>query len=378
MVTQLTTARVKTMGVPFVDLWRQHEPLLSDLNRVISDNIRRSAFTLSDALVAFEADFAAYCGTKYAVGVSSGTDALHLALRACRIGPGDEVITVPNTFIATAEAISMCGATPIFVDVEETTFNMDATKLEAAINSATKAIIPVHLFGQSVNMDAVNNIASRYGLSVIEDACQAHGAMYGNKRAGSLSLAGCFSFYPGKNLGAMGDGGMVVTNDAELAENIKTLRHHGQSDKNIHSVAGYCNRLDGLQAAILGVKLNYLNEWNNQRIDAASTYKNVLNLADIVIPNSPNSGNHVYHLYVVRSKKRDELRVRLSASGIQTGIHYPVPIHNQPAYEHLGYGVGSFPVAEKLAGEIISLPMFPGITMEEIETVGSEICQFTD
>lgn len=367
---------VKKQGVPFVDLWRLHEPLLGNLNRVIADTIHHSAFTLSDALAAFEIDFAAYCGTKYAVGVSSGTDALHLALRARHIGPGDEVITVPNTFIATAEAISICGARPVFVDVDETTFNMDVAKLEASITSATKAIIPVHLFGQSADMDAINEIAARHGLLVIEDACQAHGAMYKGQKAGSLSTAGCFSFYPGKNLGAMGDGGMVVTNNKDMAEAIKTLRHHGQSDKNVHSVIGYCNRLDGLQAAILGVKLPHLDEWNDLRIAAAARYDKELEHVDVVAPCSSGHGHHVYHLYVVRSNERDKLREHLAEKGIQTGIHYPIPIHLQPACSHLGYKPGDFPVTEKLEDQILSLPMFPGITDGELETVGSEINRF--
>lgn len=371
--TQVNIWEATAKGVPFVDLSRSLAPIRNELDSAISKVIDESSFTLSEEVTLFEQEFAAYCGTKFGIGVSSGTDALHLALRAMGVGPGDEVITVPNTFIATAEAISMCGAKPVFVDIDDYTYNMDADQLRKVITANTKAVIPVHLYGQPTDMDEINAICREYGIKVIEDACQAHGAEYKGKKAGSLADAACFSFYPSKNLGAFGDGGMVVTNNEELAENILQLRNHGQTGKNKHSKIGYCSRLDGLQAAALRIKLKELDSWNEQRIAAANHYEDSLKGSTAKTPVNAENSKHIYHLYVIRVQDRDELQARLARHGIDTGTHYPIPIHLQLAYAHLSYGIGSFPIAEKAANEILSLPMFPGITRAEIDEVARVI-----
>lgn len=372
-VPQVNIWDSRARGVPFVDLSRSLALIRDELNSAINKVIDDSSFTLSEDVELFEQEFATYCGARFGIGVSSGTDALHLTLRAVGIGPGDEVITVPNTFIATTEAISMCGAKPVFVDIDESTYNMDATQLRKAITANTKVVIPVHLYGQTADMDGINAICKEHGIKVVEDACQAHGAEHKGKKTGSFADAACFSFYPSKNLGAFGDGGMVVTNDQELAKNITRLRNHGQSDKNKHSVIGYCSRLDGLQAAVLRIKLKQLDLWNEQRIEAAIYYEDALAQTDAIIPMRDEAKCHVHHLYVIRVKDRDELQARLAGCGISTGIHYPVPIHLQPAYSSLGYGIGSFPIAEKVTNEILSLPMFPGITRAEIDEVARAI-----
>ena len=367
----------KVMGVPFFDS-KQHYRLIKDevdahVQRVM-DSCR---FVLGENVDSFEREFARFCGTDYAMGVANGTDALHLALLACGIGKGDEVITMPNTFIATTEAISQTGAKIVFVDIDSWTYNINVAQIEGAINEKTKTILPVHLFGQSADMDSITKIARKYNLKVIEDACQAHGAEYKGKKAGSIGDAGCFSFYPSKNLAAFGDGGMVVTDGNKIAQKIKMLRDHGQMKKYEHLVEGYNSRLDEIQAAILRVKLKRLDEQNKLRRKNASIYNELLKDVDEVItPFEAEYGKHVYHLYVIRTEKRDELQEYLKSNGIFTGLHYPIPLHLQKAYEYLGYKEGDFPVAEECAKQILSLPMFPELSPKEIEKIASEIKTF--
>jgi dTDP-4-amino-4,6-dideoxygalactose transaminase len=309
--------------------------------------------------------------------VSNGTAALWLVLRGLGIGPGDEVITVPNTFIATVEAISLCGAIPVFVDVDENTYTMNPARLEAAITYWTKAVIPVHLYGQMANMDAIMAIAKARRLFVIEDACQAHGATYKGSPAGSIGDAGCFSFYPGKNLGAYGEAGAIVTNNAELATKTKLLRDHGQPKKYYHTIIGWNARMDGLQGAILSVKLKHLEAWNKARRGHAQLYRALLaDLENLVLPCETMDVEHVYHIYAIRMRNRDRAMKALAERGIQCGVHYPIPLHLQEAYHFLGWHHGSFPIAEKCAEELLSLPMFPELTEEQIEYVAGEIKRF--
>jgi len=362
------------LQVPFLDLRAQHDPLRAELLAAIEEVIDRSAFAGGPMVAKLEEDFAAYCQTRDAVGVGSGTEALWLALLAQGIGPGDEVITVPNTFMATAEAISWCGATPVFVDADEQTYTLDPRQLERAITPRTKAVIPVHLFGQMADMDPIMEIAQRHRLIVIEDACQAHGAEYKGRRAGSIGHAGCFSFYPGKNLGAWGEAGAVVTNDRALAEKIRILRDHGQETRYHHTCIGWNARMDGIQAAVLRVKLKGLDRGNAARRAHARRYKELLADLDVLtLPLAAEYGVHIYHLYVVRVPERDRILQALARRGIACGIHYPTPVHRQDAYRSLGLGPGSFSVAERCAGEILSLPMFPELTPAQIETVAREL-----
>jgi len=360
------------MQVPFVDISRQHETLEPQIQEAISQVFSKSAFVAGAFAEAFEEAFAQYCGVRHAVGVGSGTDALWLALRALGVGEGAEVITVPNSFIATAEAISLCGAQPVFVDVDPVDQLMDVERLEAAITPRAKAIVPVHLFGQTADMDPIMEVAQRYGLWVVEDSCQAHGALYKGRRAGSIGHAGCFSFYPSKNLGACGEGGAVVTNDPQIATKVRVLRDHGQSRKYTHAVIGWNARLDGLQGAILSVKLPHLEAWNEARRRHAKAYKEGLEELEgegLLLPKERESNRHVYHLYPIRVKERDRIMEGLGARGVSCGIHYPVPIHLQEAYRSLGYAPGSFPVAEQCARELLSLPMFPELREEEVAWV---------
>ncbi|ODS37465.1 MAG: hypothetical protein A7315_13480 [Candidatus Altiarchaeales archaeon WOR_SM1_79] len=313
---------------------------------------------------------------KHAIGVSSGTSALHLALLGAGIKPGDEVITVPNTFIATAEAISHVGAKPVFVDIDKETYTINVSKIKDKITEKTKAVIPVHLYGQMVEMDDLMELAQDNNLKIIEDSAQAHGAEYKCRKAGTIANSGCFSFYPGKNLGAYGDAGMVTTNDDEIAENVKILRDHGRSDKYEHKIIGFNHRIDALQAAILNVKLKYLNGWTDARRKNAKLYNELLSNVDVVTPVEKEYSKHVYHLYVIRTKKRDELQKYLKTHGIATGVHYPIPLHLQPAYSHLDYKEGDFTVTEEYSGEILSLPMFGELTEEEIGYVVEKIKEF--
>lgn len=358
------------MRVPFLDLKAQHEPLRAELDAAIREVVDAGAFAGGPFVAKFEEDFAAFCRCPYAIGVGNGTDAIWLSLLALGVGPGDEVITVPSTFMATAEAISFTGAKPVFVDIEEQTYTMDPGLIEAAITPKTKAIIPVHLYGQSADMDPIMEIANRRGLSVIEDACQAHGAEYKGRAAGTIGIAGCFSFYPGKNLGAFGEAGAVVTHNEALRNKIQMLRDHGQAEKYRHACVGWNARMDGIQGAVLRVKLKHLANWNAVRRIRARVYDRHLgSLENLITPREAAYAHHVYHLYVVRVKERDRIFQQLADAGIACGIHYPVPIHLQEAYRFLGYAEGSFPVSEQCARECLSLPMFPHLTAEQLEAV---------
>lgn len=366
------------MQVPFLDLKAQYLSIKDEIQAALNKVLDQTAFAGGPFVAQFEKEFAEFCQVEHCVGVGSGTDALWLALLALGVGPGDEVITVPDTFIATAEAISYCGATPVFVDVDEKTYNMDPNKLDDLLKSRyalsampsarmPKAIIPVHLFGQTADMGPILEIAKKYGLSVVEDACQAHGALYKGKPAGSMGAAGCFSFYPGKNLGAYGEAGAVTTNNAELASKMRMIRDHGQEKKYYHGCIGWNARMDGFQGAVLNVKLKHLRAWNEARRTNAAQYNALLDDADgIITPQEMDYAKHVYHIYAIRTKNRDELILRLGEKGVNCGIHYPVPVHLQNAYASLGLKPGSFPVAEKVASEFVSLPMFAELTEEQI------------
>jgi dTDP-4-amino-4,6-dideoxygalactose transaminase len=356
--------------VPFLDLSAHHAPLRAEFDRAIGEVIDSGAFAGGPFVEKFEVEFAAYNQSKYAIGVGSGTEALWLSLLACGVGAGDEVITVPNTFMATAEAITYCEARPVFVDVDETTYTMDPAGLKRALTPRTKAIIPVHLFGQPADMDPILEFAREHDLVVIEDACQAHGAEYKRRKVGTLGRAGCFSFYPGKNLGAFGEAGAIVTDDIELQEKICVLRDHGQARKYRHTMIGWNCRMDGIQAAVLSVKLRHLENGNLRRRGHAQRYNHLFaDVAEVVTPVEAPYARHVYHLYAIRVSGREETLWHLNKKEIQCGVHYPVPIHLQRAYRHLGYEVGAFPVSEQTAQEFISLPMFPELTEAQIANV---------
>jgi dTDP-4-amino-4,6-dideoxygalactose transaminase len=363
--------------IQLVDLRAQYELIGAEINGAIQAVIDGSAFIGGNEVKQFEAEFAAYCEAKACVGVGNGTDALYLTLRALGIGPGDEVITVAHTFIATSEAISMTGARPVFVDIKDNTMLMDPDLLEAAISPRTKAIMPVHLYGQPCEMDAIMEIADRHGLKVIEDAAQAHGARWRGRRVGSIGDAACFSFYPGKNLGAFGDAGAVVSNDEDLIERIRMLANHGRLEKYTHKVEGVNSRLDGLQAAILRVKLRHLDEWNQQRRQHSDFYLEALTNGFVRPPVVHEDVLPVWHLFVVRVDDREFLQKKLKEEGIATGIHYPVPLHLQPAYQQFGIPPGSLPVTEKAAGEVVSLPMYPELTSTQLETIVNAISAIT-
>ncbi|HLC66301.1 MAG TPA: DegT/DnrJ/EryC1/StrS family aminotransferase [Candidatus Nanoarchaeia archaeon] len=362
--------------IPTVDLGRHHRKMRTQIDAAIAKVIDQSSFILGKPVEEFEQAFAKFCGVSHCIGVATGTDALHFTLRALNIGPGDEVILPANTFIATALAVVYAGATVRLVDVAEQTYNIDPDKLVSAITPHTKAIIPVHLYGQIADMDAIQRIAAPYRCAIIEDACQAHGARYRNTRAGEFGVAAAFSFYPGKNIGALGDGGAIVTNDAALAEQLRKLRNYGQKIKHHHEVLGYNSRLDSLQAAVLLVKLAALEENNALRRKHAEQYRQALVGTKALVPQEHSEYESVYHLFVIRHPKRDALAAYLKTQGIETAIHYPVPIHFQPAFAMLGYAPGSFPVAEQLANEILSLPMFPELEQEEIQRVANAIRAF--
>jgi len=364
------------VNVPFVDLQAQHRALRDELNQAIQRVMDRCDFALGQDVVRFEEEFAAFCGTRHAVGVDSGLSALELSLRALGIGPGDEVIVPAHTFIATAAAVTFAGAQPILVDVDPATYNIDVAQVEAAITPRTRAIIPVHLYGLPAAVDAIMSLADRHDLAVIEDACQAHGAYYKGRRVGSLGHAAAFSFYPTKNLGGCGDAGMVVTDDAGVAEQVRAMRNCGQKAKYIHELPPFNHRLDTLQAAILRVKLRYLDQWNEARRRNAALYTKLLTGSGIVTPVEDPDSVHVYHLYVVRTPRRDGLQAYLREQGIGTAIHYPVPIHLQPFYAGNGFRRGQFPVTEGLCDEIISLPMFPEMTTEQVERVAANVAEF--
>jgi dTDP-4-amino-4,6-dideoxygalactose transaminase len=364
--------------IPLVDLHAQYETIKPEIDTAIQRTIDRTAFILGPETQQFEGHFAEFCRVKHAVGLDSGTAALHLALLALGVGAGDEVITTAHTFIATAEPVSLQGARPVFVDIDPRTYNMDPAQLEAAITPRTKAIIPVHLYGQPAEMDPILDIARRHHLPVIEDAAQAHGATYRGHTIGSLGTMACFSFYPGKNLGAYGDAGALVTNDDEMASKVRMLRDHGRTSKYEHAISGYGYRLDGIQGAILDAKLKHLPEWNAQRRAHADYYTELLANVDdsIVLPYEPPHVKSVYHLYVIRTRRRDELLQYLKEQNIEAGIHYPVPLHLQPVYRNLGYARGAFPETEQAAGEILSLPLYPELTQAQMERVVETMREF--
>ncbi len=356
-------------SIPLVDLKAQYESIQEEIDEAIRRVIDATAFIMGPEVRSFEEAFAAYCGVEHAVGVGSGTAALFLALKACGIGPGDEVITTPFTFIATAETIAQVGARPVFVDIDPVTYNLDPERIEAAITPRTRAILPVHLYGQPAEMDTICAIAKAHGLWVIEDAAQAHGARYKGKRVGSLGDIACFSFYPSKNLGAYGDGGAVVTNNAALADRVRSLRDHGRSSKYIHNELGWGLRLDALQAAILKAKLPHLDAWNEARRARARYYAERLADTEVTVPVALPYVEHVYHCYVVRTARRDEVYEALRARGIGVGLHYPVPLHLQPAFQSLGYAEGAFPISEQCSREVLSLPMYAELTRDQQDAV---------
>lgn len=361
------------MYVPFVDLKLQYHSMKEEIDRAIQGVLERTDFVLGEAVRTFEDAFAAYCGVDYAIGVDSGYSALELILRAYGIGPGDEVITAANTFIATVLPVSNCGARPVLVDIDPDSYNLNPELIEAAITPATRAIIAVHLYGRPADMDAITAVARRHELVVIEDACQAHGAFYKDRRAGSLGNAAAFSFYPSKNLGAYGDGGIVVTSDPTIADKVRLLRNIGQQIKYQHTVKGFNHRLDTMQAAILRVKLAHLDRENRWRRQAAALYNTLLADLPVQTPTEPDDVEQVYHLYIVRTARREALQAHLAEAGVATGIHYPIPIHLQPAYADLGYQPGDFPVTEAYASEILSLPMYPGLTDAMVAYVANQI-----
>ncbi|MCA9883127.1 MAG: DegT/DnrJ/EryC1/StrS family aminotransferase [Anaerolineae bacterium] len=363
------------MAIPFVDLQAQQAQVVDEILPEIESVLRQGNFILGDPVSQFEAEFAEYIGSDYAVGLDSGLSALKLALAALGIGPGDEVIVPVNTFIATAAAVSFLGARPVFVEMDEDTNNIDVTRIEAAINERTKAIMPVHLYGSPVDMDPVMAVANRYNLYVVEDAAQAHGAMYKGKRVGSIGHAGAFSFYPAKNLGAAGDAGALVTNDPDVAERVKGMRNVGQVERYIHSLPPYNHRMDTLHAVVLTAKLKRLDGWNASRDHLAGLY--IENLPQsIIAPQRIDYGTQVWHLFVVRAERRDDLRAALQTEGIGTGIHYPVPLHLQPYYADLGYQRGDFPVAEMVADEIVSLPMYAEMAESDVRLVCERLSEF--
>lgn len=356
-------------AVPFLDLSAQTSDIRQEIDAALARVIDSSAFVLGPETAKFEQDFAAYCGSDYAIGVSSGTSAIHLALRAAGVGPGDEVITSAHTFFATVEAIVMSGARPVLADIDPDTYCIDPASVEAVVTSRTKALMPVHIYGQVCDMDALGDIARSKGLLVIEDAAQSHGAMYQGRRTGSLGDLAAFSFYPSKNLGAFGDGGIVTTSNPEYKDRLLALRHHGQVGRDVHKWLGYTDRLDSMQAAVLNVKLRYLDTWNQKRRERAGWYGELLRESDYTVPHVDPKGDHVYHVYAVQHPEQERVQDALTQRGIGWSRHYRVPVHLQDSLAFLDYGPGSFPEAEKLAERVLSLPMFPELTREQIERV---------
>jgi dTDP-4-amino-4,6-dideoxygalactose transaminase len=361
-------------NVPFVDLKAQYDAIRSEVWTAMEDVLSTTSFVMGPALDRFEEAFARYNGAAYCIGVGSGTAALSLALQALDIGEGDEVIVPANTYIATALAVSATGARPVLVDVCDD-YLIDVEAIERAVTPRTRAIMPVHLYGQVVPMEPVLDVARRHGLRVVEDACQAHGARWNGRRAGTFGDLGCYSFYPGKNLGCYGDGGAIVTNDRELYERLRLLRDFGQREKYVHLIKGGNSRLDTLQAAVLNVKLQYIDAWNERRRSNARLYDELLRSAGFPVPQRLAGGEHVYHLYVTQVNDRDAVRAKLAESGVATGIHYPIPIHRQRAYADLGYGEGSFPVTEAAAPRLLSLPMYPELSEEQIRYVADMLAE---
>lgn len=363
--------------IPLVDIQKQYHALRREIDVSLGRVFLSGVFILGKEVTLFEEEFASYCGAEYAVGVASGTDALLLTLKALGIGPGDEVIVPVFTFISTVLAITYTGAKPVFVDVDAHTYTIDVPHTEKHISSRTKAILPVHLYGLPADMDAIISLAKKHNLVVVEDACQAHGARYKGKPVGSLGDAGCFSFYPSKNLGAYGDGGAVTTNSKRLSERIVQLRNIGQKVKNRHEIVGYNSRLDSLQAAVLRVKLPYLNGWVQQRREVARLYSTLLQSASVLLPREPTGHTSSYHLYVIRVNDRDALGRHLRQHGVETGIHYPAPVHLQPALRTLGYKKGDFPISELCARQVLSLPMFPELTKRDVKSIARAVARYT-
>ncbi len=368
-----TATATRTTTVPFLDLKAQYHSLKPEIDAAVSRVLESSQFVLGEEVAAFESEFAADCAVAEGVAVNSGTSALHLAFLAAGIGPGDEVITVPHTFVATVAAIRYTGARPVFVDIDPVTVNLDPARLEGAIGPRTKAIVPVHLYGQPADMDPILEIGRRHGLIVVEDAAQAHAARYRGRPVGSLGHLACFSFYPGKNLGAYGEGGIVVTSNPEYARTIRMLRDWGQDRKHHHVLAGFNYRMEGLQGAILRVKRRHLEKWTEARRAHAARYSDLLADCGLGLPAELPDARHVYHVYAVRTREREALMKRLGELGIQTGIHYPVPVHLQPAYADSAWGKGCFPHAEKAADEVCSLPMYPEMTEEHLQAVSQAL-----
>ncbi|MCX7795647.1 MAG: DegT/DnrJ/EryC1/StrS family aminotransferase [bacterium] len=365
------------MRIPSFDLKRQYQNLKMEINQILQEVMERGQFILGENVTSLESEVSTYCGTKYAIGVASGTDALLLSLRALDIGPGDEVITTPFTFFATTEVISNLGAKPVFVDIEPDTFDMNVEEVEQLITKNTKVILPVHIFGQMCDMDKLMEIREGYNVYIVEDACQAIGAVYNGKKAGSLGNTGCFSFFPTKNLGAFGDGGMIVTNDEKIKEKVLMLRNHGSKKKYYHEELGYNSRLDEIQAAILRVKLKYLDSYIKRRQEIASLYSDLLSDVPYVkTPKIKEGRTHTFHQYVIRAEKRDELQKYLSDNGIGSTIYYPLPLHLQKVYKDLGYKLGDLPEAEKASEEVLALPMWPELKDEEVREVVEVIKSF--
>jgi len=364
--------------IPFLDLKAQYRTIKSDIDAAVHKILDSGQYVLGEEVELFEREFAAFHAADHGVAVNTGTSALHLALLAAGVGDGDEVITVPFTFVATVAAIRYTGARPVFVDIVPVSFTMDVTQIESKITPRTKAIVPVHLYGHPADMDPILEIAARHGLTVIEDACQAHGAIYKNRPVGALGHAGCFSFYPGKNLGAYGEGGMVTTNDPGMQKTMRMLRDWGQEKKYYHVLKGFNYRMEGFQGAILRVKLRHLAAWSEARRERATAYDRLLAGNELVqAPAAPANGKHVYHIYAVRTNDRAGLMRTLQANGIGTGIHYPIPVHLQEAHADLGYKKGDFPESERAADQVLSLPMFPELAITDVEVVAAAITQET-
>jgi dTDP-4-amino-4,6-dideoxygalactose transaminase len=359
--------------IPRADLAAQREAIADELDDAVARVLASGRYILGPEVEAFESEFAAYCGVAHCVSTASGTDALRLAAETCGIAPGDEVVTVSHTAPATVFALELAGATPVLVDIDEATYTMNPDRAAEAIGPNTRALMPVHLYGQCADMEPLLRLAEDHGLRVIEDACQAHGAEYRGRRCGSMGELGCFSFYPGKNLGAYGEGGAVVTNDRDLARRIRTLRSWGEEKRYEHTVKGFNYRMDGIQGAVLGVKLRHLEAWTEARRSRAAVYRQVLADAPVPLPAERPGTRHVYHVFAVRVSQREMWRERLTAAGVQTGVHYPIPVHLQPAHQDLGYKRGDFPVSEAAADEVLSLPLYPELTDAQIETVAAAV-----
>jgi dTDP-4-amino-4,6-dideoxygalactose transaminase len=375
--TAPATAPARRVEVPLADLKAQYRPLKDEILTSLAEVAESTAYVLGPKVAAFEKDFAAYAGARHCVGVNSGTSALHLALICAGVGAGDEVITVPMTFIATSWAVSYCGAAPVYVDVDPDTATMDAAQVEKKITKKTKAILPVHLYGQPADMEPLLDISRRHGIPIVEDVAQAHGATYRGRKTGTMGQSGCFSFYPGKNLGAYGEAGAVITDDDAIAARMRALRDHAQEKRYHHNEIGFNYRMDGFQGAVLGIKLKHLERWTISRIRLADRYLELLADLPIRLPVHREDRRHVWHLFVARHRQRDQIREQLEKRGVHTGLHYPIPLHLQKAYHHLGHREGDFPVAERIGRECFTLPLFPEMTSEQQAAVIEALTEVT-